>query len=78
MKAMFQECNELEYLDLTNFNTSNVTNMSFMFRKCNKLKYLNVSNFIINCETKNMLKFNKKECKFIANDKKLIQLYNSS
>ncbi len=49
-----------------------------MFFGCNKLKYLNVSNFIINCETKNMLSFNKKECKFIANDKKLIQLYNSS
>ena len=52
--------------------------MSFTFDSCNKLKYLNVSNFIINCETKNMLKFNKKECKFIANDKNLIQLYNSS
>ena len=48
-----------------------------MFGDCNKLKYLNVSNFIINCETKNMLSSNKKECKFVANDKKLIQLYNS-
>ena len=78
MKSMFNECYELENLDLTNFNTSNVTNMSFMFNDCNKLKYLNISNFIINCETEDMLKFNKKECKFIANDKKLIQLYNSS
>ena len=78
MKVMFEQCEELEYLNLTNFNTSNVTDMSFMFNICNKLKYLNISNFIINCETKNMLKFNKKECKFIANDKKLIQLYNSS
>ena len=78
MTAMFQECYELEYLDLTNFNTSNVTDMSGMFNECNKLKYLNVPNFIINGETKDMLKFNKKECKFIANDKKLKQLYNSS
>ena len=78
MTKMFNECYELEYLDLTNFNTSNVTDMSWMFFGCNKLKYLNVSNFIINGETKNMLSFNKKECKFIANDKKLIQLYNSS
>ena len=78
MKAMFQECWELKYLDLTNFNTYNVTDMSWMFNSCNKLKYLNISNFIINCETKKMLSFNKKECKFIANDKKLIQLYNSS
>ena len=79
MNTMFQLCKELEYLDLTNFNTSNVTNMSFMFDSCNKLKYLNVSNFIINGETKKMFfSFNKKECKFIAGDKKLIQLYNSS
>ena len=78
MNTMFQLCKELEYLDLSNFNTSNVTNMSFMFTCSDKLKYLNVSNFIINGETKNMLSFNKKECKFIANDKKLIQLYNSS
>ena len=35
---MFQECNELEYLDLFNFDTSNVTDMSYMFNKCNKLK----------------------------------------
>ena len=78
MIAMFNRCYELEYLDLTNFDTSNVTDMSFMFAACHKLKYLNVSNFIINCETEDMLSFNKKECKFIANDKKLNQLYNSS
>ena len=75
---MFQQCNELQYLDLSNFNTVNVTNMSFMFNNCNKLKLLNLSNFIINCETKNMFKFNKKEFKFIANNQKLIQIYNSS
>ena len=78
MIAMFQACYELEYLNLTNFDTSNVTDMSWMFCDCNKLKYLNISNFIINCETEDMLSFNKKECKFIANDKKLIQLYKSS
>ena len=78
MNTMFQACHKLEYLDLTNFNSSNVTDMSWMFFGCNKLKYLNVSNFIINCDTEDMLKFNKKESKFIANDKKLIQLYNSS
>ena len=78
MRTMFQKCYELQYLDLTNFNTFNVTDMSFMFFGCNKLKYLNVSNFIINCETEDMLSFDKKECKFIANDKKLIQLYYSS
>ena len=35
---MFQNCKQLEYLDLTNFNTSNVTQMPFMFNGCSKLK----------------------------------------
>ena len=35
---MFQQCNELEYLDLSNFDTSKVTDMSFMFSECYKLK----------------------------------------
>ena len=35
---MFQHCKELKYLELTNFNTSKVTTMSFMFNECSKLK----------------------------------------
>ena len=31
MKSMFQACYELKYLDLTNFNTSNVIDMSTLF-----------------------------------------------
>ena len=38
MKAMFQEINKLEYLDLSHFNTSNVIYMGWMFNKCHKLK----------------------------------------
>ena len=38
MKGMFQECNELEYLDLTNFDTSKASDMGFIFNKCHKLK----------------------------------------
>ena len=38
MTGMFQECKELEYLDLSNFDTSNVTDMAWMFNQCNKLK----------------------------------------
>jgi len=38
MKAMFQNCQELEYLDLSNFNAINVIDMSFMFQGCHKLK----------------------------------------
>ena len=36
MRAMFQECKKLKYLEL-NFDTSNVTNMGLMFNKCNEL-----------------------------------------
>ena len=35
---MFQGCQELENLDLSNFNTTKVTDMGFMFNKCNKSK----------------------------------------
>ena len=31
MTGMFSFCDELEYLDLTNFDTSNVENMKSMF-----------------------------------------------
>ena len=35
---MFNECHELEYLDLSNFNTFNVDHMGLMFSGCYKLK----------------------------------------
>ena len=38
MLGMFQNCNEIEYLDLSNFDTSKVTNMGYMFNKCYNLK----------------------------------------
>ena len=38
MNSIFDGCNELEYLDLSNFDTSNVTNMVWMFADCFKLK----------------------------------------
>ena len=49
MDAMFQECNELKLLDLSNFNTCNVTNMGFMFNNCKKLKEIKgINKFITN------------------------------
>ena len=46
MNSMFEECKELENLDLTNFNTSNVRNMNHMFRGCSKLKEIKgINNF---------------------------------
>ena len=38
MCEIFSECNELEYLDLSNSNTENVMDMSGMFNGCHKLK----------------------------------------
>ena len=46
MKGMFQDCHKLEYLNLSNFNTNNVTDMSYMFNYCVELKQIN-NNFYI-------------------------------
>ena len=42
---MFYDCNSLSSLDLSNFNTQNVTNMGGMFYNCKSLTSLDLSNF---------------------------------
>ena len=42
---MFYECSSLEELNLSNFNTNNVNDMSYIFYECSTLKDLNISNF---------------------------------
>ena len=42
---MFSECTVLASLDLSNFNTTNVTNMSHMFSECTVLASLDFSKF---------------------------------
>ena len=42
---MYYQCNSLTKLNLSNFNTQNVTNMIGMFQNCNSLTNLNLSNF---------------------------------
>ena len=54
MNCMFQQCYELEYLDLTSFNTINVNNMECMFNKCFKLKEIKGINKFNTSEVKNM------------------------
>ena len=52
LSNLFSSFTKLEELDLSSFNTSNVTNMSFMFSKCSSLKELNLNNFNTNNVTK--------------------------
>ena len=42
---MFQNCSSLPSLNVSNFDTSNVTDMGAMFSSCSNLPSLNVSNF---------------------------------
>ena len=45
MRAMFYKCSSLIKLNISNFNTTNVKDMSCMFCKCNSLEDLDLSNF---------------------------------
>ena len=44
MSYMFEDCSGLTLLDLSNFNTENVTDMHYMFKYCDSLTTINVSN----------------------------------
>ena len=54
MIGMFQACGELEDLDLSNFNTSNATDMSFIFSECYQLKTIKGINEFKTDKVKNM------------------------
>ena len=43
---MGNDCSKLTPLDLSNFNTNNVINMSYIFYNCSKLTSLDLSNLI--------------------------------
>ena len=45
MDNFFSQCSSLIELNISNFNTKKVTNMSIMFYKCSSLKNLNILNF---------------------------------
>ena len=45
---MFANCNSLEEINLSSFNTNNVKDMSNIFANCNSLKKINVSSFNTN------------------------------
>ena len=48
MSYMFKGCSSLEEVNLSNFNTENVTNMECMFSRCKSLEKLDLSNFNTN------------------------------
>ena len=54
MSHMFQECHVIEYLDLSNFNTSKVTDMELMFNGCYKLNGIIGINKFITIKVNNM------------------------
>ena len=76
MDSMFSECSSLTSLNLSNFNTNNVTNMEGMFNKCSSLTSLNLSNF----NTNNVINMNymfyclNKNCDIITTDNNLLNL----
>lgn len=45
LARLFEGCNQLRSINLNNFDTSNITNMSYMFAGCINLTSLNVSKF---------------------------------
>ena len=45
MSSMFSHCKSLSSLDLSNFNTQNVTDMVYMLYNCKSLSSLDLSNF---------------------------------
>ena len=76
MSGMFSNCSSLISLDLSNFNTINVTNMYSMISQCFSLISLNLSNFDTNnvIDMKEMFYNLNKNCKIISNDKKINEL----
>ena len=57
-KVMFAVCHDLTSIDLSSFDTSEVTTMGHMFEECNDLTKLNLSNFDTSKVTDMMWMFN--------------------
>ena len=69
---MFCDCSSLTSLNLSNFNTNNVTNMREMFRGCSSLTSLNLSNYNTNNVTdmRDMFYNINNSCNIIVKKKK--------
>ena len=51
MEIMFKNCSSLASIDLSNFDTSKVTDMRSMFYGCGNLTSVDLSNFDVSQET---------------------------
>ena len=54
LERIFQGCSDLISLDLTNFDTTNITSMGYMFNKCHKLKEIKGINKFNTSKVNNM------------------------
>ena len=76
---MFLGCSSLESIDLSSFNTNNVTNMSCMFCKCSSLKSIDLSSFNTNNVTNMSFMFfgcsslKKENVKLNKNEKNILR-----
>ena len=75
---MFYNCSSLTSLNLSNFNTNNVTNMRSMFFDCSSLTSLNLSNFNTNnvIDMRSMFNGINESCNLICNDKKILKEFS--
>ena len=82
MSSMFCNCSSLTSLNLSNFNTKNVTNMSSMFSECSSLTSLNLSNFNTNnfkyIYMSHMFYKINKDCNLICNNKRILNIFTKS
>ena len=62
---MFYECDLLENINLSNFNSQNIKDMSHIFYKCNSLTNINLSNF--NTQNVTDMSFMFWRCSFLTN-----------
>ena len=70
MSSMFYNCKNLNEIDLSNFNTNKVNDMSEMFSYCSSLNLLDLSSFNVQKSTNlNGIFYNiNKKCEIITYD----------
>ena len=77
---MLYECESLTSINLSNFNTQNVTDMGCMFSGCKSLTNINLSNFNTQNVTNMRWMFSNcsslKKKGVITNDKKILKIFS--